>query len=88
MAQYRKRPIAIEAIQYDGINSAEIAKFMNQPIRTKTSPAPGKPSGNISIETLEGTMQAIPGDYIIKGIEGEFYPCKPKIFEKTYELVE
>ena len=42
----------------------------------------------LKIETLEGTMEASEGDYIIKGVNGEFYPCKPDIFEKTYELVE
>lgn len=43
---------------------------------------------HINIDTLEGTMRADPGDFIIKGVNGEFYPCKPDIFEKTYEAVE
>lgn len=43
---------------------------------------------DLYIETLEGVMHAEPGDYIIKGVNGEFYPCKPDIFEKTYERVE
>jgi len=45
-------------------------------------------NGEIHIPTLEGTMIASPDDFIIKGVQGEFYPCKPDIFEKTYELVE
>ncbi len=86
--KYRKKPVVIEAIQYNGKNSGEIAEFMGKPIRTKTSPDLNNPAGKINIETLEGDMIAISGDYIIKGIEGEFYPCKPNIFEKTYEKVE
>jgi hypothetical protein len=46
------------------------------------------PDGNVFIPTLEGTMTASPGDWIIKGLCGEFYPCKPDIFEKSYEIVE
>jgi hypothetical protein len=87
MGMYRKKPVVIEAVQYDGVNSGEIAEFMNTPIRTKTSPEEGNPNGKITIETLEGSMTASVGDFIIKGVEGEFYPCKPDIFEKTYEQV-
>jgi hypothetical protein len=87
MAQYRKKPVVIEAIQWDGNNQGEIADFMGKIIRTKTSPEEGNPSGKITIETLEGDMTASVGDFIIKGVQGEFYPCKPDIFEKTYELV-
>lgn len=84
---YRKKPVVIEAIQWDGTNQGEIADFMEVIIRTKTSPEEGNPSGKITIETLEGDMTASVGDFIIKGINGEFYPCKPDIFEKTYEEV-
>ena len=84
---YRKKPVVIEAVQYTGKNSAEIAKFMKVMIRTKTSPEEGNPLGKITIETLEGNMKASIGDFIIKGVQGEFYPCKPDIFEKTYEEV-
>ena len=87
MAQYRKKPVVIEAVQWDGTNQGEIAEFMSTPIRTKTSPEEGNPSGKITIETLEGDMTASVGDFIIKGIQGEFYPCKPDIFEKTYEEI-
>ena len=87
MGQYRKKPVVIEAIQWDGTNQGEIAEFMKTPIRTKTSPEQGNPSGKITIETLEGDMTASIGDFIIKGIRGEFYPCKPDIFEKTYDEI-
>ena len=87
MGMYRKKPVVIEAIQWDGTNQGEIADFMEVIIRTKTSPEEGNPSGKITIETLEGDMTASVGDFIIKGINREFYPCKPDIFEKTYEEV-
>jgi hypothetical protein len=87
MGMYRKKPVVIEAIQWDGNNQGKIADFMKVMIRTKTSPEEGNPSGKITIETLEGDMTASIGDFIIKGVQGEFYPCKPDIFEKTYEEV-
>jgi len=87
MAFYRKKPVVIEAIQWDGNNQGKIADFMGKMIRTKTSPEEGNPSGKITIETLEGDMTASVGDFIIRGVQGELYPCKPDIFEKTYELV-
>lgn len=80
MAKYRKKPVVIEAIRWTGKNIMEVCNFLS-----KTSWTLGK---GINIETLEGTMRANPGDYIIKGVNGEYYPCKPDIFEKTYEKVE
>ena len=77
---YRKNPVAIEAVQYTGLNSAEIELFTGQPIGKET----GKP---IIIKTLEGEHIASLGDYIIKGVKGEFYPCKPDIFAETYSEV-
>ena len=85
MAQYRKKPVVIEAVQYNGMNSSEIAEFMGIMIRTKTVPEIGNPYGKVTIETLEGTMTASENDFIIRGVQGEFYPCKPDIFELTYE---
>lgn len=81
MAKYRKKPVIIDAVLFDGINSADIHEFCGDNVR--------EPVGEtyLEIETLEGTMKANPGDYIIKGVNGEFYPCKPDIFEKTYEKV-
>ena len=82
IAKYRKKPVVIEAVQFNGRNSADIHEFCGDKVR--------EPVGKdyLEIETLEGIHIASPGDYIIKGIKGEFYPCKPDIFEKTYELVE
>jgi hypothetical protein len=78
--KYRKKPVVIEAIQFNGENQDDVAEFMGEMIRTNFFP-------DILIETLEGTMKANIGDYIIKGVKGEFYPCKPDIFEMTYEPV-
>ena len=82
MAKYRKKLIVIEAMQFTGGNRKEIAKFVGKSFMEWTS----RPE--IGIATIEGDMHAKPNDWIIKGVNGEFYPCKPDIFEKTYELVE
>lgn len=81
--KYRKKPIIINAIQWTGDNQDEITVF------TGTNElAVGFIDNEIEIETLEGVMRASENDYIIKGIKGEFYPCKPDIFKMTYEQVE
>lgn len=80
--RYRKKPVIIDAIQWTGDNYMEIDLFVDAAHRTYPS------LGIVCIDTLEGTMEANPGDFIIKGVNGEFYPCKPDIFEKTYEKVE
>lgn len=81
--KYRKKPVVIEAVQWNGANHLICETFM------KGSEAyisrENSQIGEIVIPTLEGTMLASPGDWIIKGVNGEFYPCKPDIFEKTYE---
>ena len=82
MKKYRKKPVVIEAIQYNGDNYNEISNFTGN-----KSLLGLKQSNEIIISTLEGNMIVSIGDYIIKGIKGEFYPCKPDIFEQTYELV-
>jgi hypothetical protein len=78
--KYRKRPVVIEAIQWTGKNPKEIMSFIG-------SWAADVNREVILLATLEGTMKASKGDFIIKGVNGEFYPCKPDIFEKTYEKV-
>lgn len=81
--KYRKKPVVIEAVQWTGENVKEIATFMgieSVPYDLNTH--------NLSIVTLEGIMEASKGDYIIKGVQGEFYPCKLDIFAETYEEVE
>jgi len=86
--RFRKKPVIIEAIRWDGSNKNELLNFAN------TGPAPMwgddfKIGGTkVYINTLEGEMIANTGDWIIRGVNGEFYPCKPDIFEKTYEKAE
>ena len=86
--KYRKKPVVIEAIQYTGLNVHEIAGFIGTGIFEKETFAKGKFVKQFEIQTLEGPHMATAGDYIIKGVNGEFYPCKPDIFEKTYEKVK
>ena len=83
--KYRKKPVVIEAVQWTGENVSDIIKFTE--IIADAS-IEFKDGGFVEIGTLEGRMIAKPGDYIIKGVKDEFYPCKPDIFEQTYELVE
>lgn len=94
--KYRKKPVVIEAIQWDGTNNNEVLDFcdkaeIQQNLRALKSRINGKSyldeQKELWIETLEGTHKASIGDYIIEGVNGEFYPCKPDIFEKTYEEV-
>lgn len=85
--KYRKKPVIIEAIQFEDNSDRiiEIHEFMGgDTIRVNYE---DKDNPYLKIETLEGIMKASVGDYIIKGVNGKFYPCKPDIFEKTYERV-
>ena len=79
--RYRKRPVEIEAIQFTGDNADAVADFAYGQIGYASSE-------KVVIETLEGSMTGSVGDWIIKGVKGEFYPCKPDIFAATYEAVE
>jgi hypothetical protein len=90
MAKYRKKPVVIEAIQFREGNFEEILNFSSGKAKRRISYEGNAPieTNTIDIQTLEGTMNAIDGDFIIKGVSGEFYPCKPDIFEKTYEKVD
>lgn len=85
--KFRKKPVIIEAIRWEGndLNLEEIAIWCDESWADESQL--GK-EGNIVIPTLEGRMEARVGDWIIKGVNGEFYPCKPDIFEKTYDKVE
>ena len=78
---YRKKPVVVEAVQWTGENHAEMCEFIDPEVFEI------KPKEGLIIHTLEGDHHASPGDYIIKGVNGEFYPCKPDIFAKTYEPV-
>ena len=82
MAKYRKKPIIIEAVQWTGSNLEELRDFVPEEFRYNKISAP------MGIRPLEGVMTISVGDWIIKGIQGEFYPCKPDIFEATYEAVK
>jgi hypothetical protein len=87
MAKYRKKPVVIEAVEWTGANTLITETFMNECEETYID-YNKKQLGQIVIPTLEGEMRADAGDFIIKGVNGEFYPCKPDIFHKTYEKVE
>ena len=99
-ARYRKKPVVIEAFQWDGsaagatpiiqwvLAAGGTARYghANTGIAARPEGAPlPEPVYAIRIDTLEGTMSALEGDWIIRGVQGEFYPCKPDIFEATYE---
>ena len=85
MPKYRKKPVEIDAIQWTGQNLAAVLGFIDD---TKTGTDVVDINGSaktLGIQTLEGTMRADAGDWIIRGVKGELYPCKPDIFEATYE---
>ncbi|MGT2802984.1 hypothetical protein Javan253_0042 [Streptococcus phage Javan253] len=84
---YRKRPVTIKAVQFFDAPETlvELSKLGLDPVNVDYS-VQHKPI--LKIQTLEGVMTANVGDYIIKGVKGEFYPCKPDIFEDTYEEVK
>jgi hypothetical protein len=86
--KYRKKPVVVDAIQF--IDDIDVMEQLQEelgidPVRVDYKD-PKHPV--LKIETLEGMMIANVGDYVIKGVNGEFYPCKPDIFKKTYELVK
>ena len=83
--KFRKKPIVIEAVKWEG-DLQEISRFFGDFNKYHISDIVEVES--LFIETLEGTHEARKGDWIIKGVKGEFYPCKPNIFEQTYEKVE
>lgn len=84
MPKFRKKPVVIDAVRY--ILSEKIPDELW--IKDALEGEILMPRGNhVAIKTLEGTMHASPGDWIIRGIKGEIYPCKPDIFEATYEEV-
>lgn len=90
MAKYRKKPVVIKAIQFNGFDDymkiVELIKESGNTLSPEELVEYRTPL--MLINTLEGTMVANPGDYVIKGVNDEFYPCKPDIFEATYEKVE
>ncbi|MDP3984434.1 MAG: hypothetical protein Q8Q52_05425 [Acidimicrobiia bacterium] len=87
--RYRKKPVVIEAVQWTGKNLTDMEQFLGGAGANWYRPSGAALArGEIFIRTLEGEHTANAGDWIIKGVKGEFYPCKPDIFEMTYEKVE
>jgi hypothetical protein len=89
MAKYRKKPVTIEAHRLTRDNHQWVANWIASggfEVKHYSKP-PMRAISGLSIVTLEGTMNADYDDYVIKGVNGEFYPCKPDIFHKTYDLV-
>ena len=84
MNYYRKKPVTIEAELLTLSNIQEVADWVNRHGSRTAEPT----DAGLLIKTLEGEMRANFGDYVIRGVAGEFYPCKPDIFERTYDLVE
>jgi len=95
--KYRKKPVVIEARQWlpgNPLHAGEVAgwllvhgaQFTHE--TREDGPAPMGDRTPLMIQTLEGEMRADPGDWIIQGVKGEFYPCKPDIFDATYEPAE
>lgn len=84
--RFRKKPVVIEAVQFNGTNHAEIFAFCAD--ASNNADNPNAVSNTLWIHTLEGGHVCSRGDWVIKGIKNEFYPCKPDIFEATYEPVD
>lgn len=87
MAKFRKKPVVIEAIQYDGTENS-VVEILQMKETNSSAKSIRVDAGDLLIHTLEGVMRADKGDWIIKGVNGELYPCKPDIFDKTYEPAE
>ena len=88
--KYVKKPVVVEAIQWDGNNFVDIKNFANNNVRYYSYWDRNEfyeDKSTLEIKTSEGDMIASKGDFIIKGVKGEFYPCKPDVFELTYEKV-
>ena len=95
MAEYRKKPVVIEAILLTEENYVEVHDWVHDVDSSTIYGAvigalmkEKQEHGGLPIPTLEGVMVARIGDFVIQGVNGEFYPCKPDIFEKTYEEVK
>lgn len=93
MARYKTKPCEIEAIQFTNASIDEVIEFTEGKAQlchdlVYRINRPQSDGNYLLIETLEGLMKATQGDYIIRGLRGEFYPCKPDVFEKKYEEIK
>jgi hypothetical protein len=90
MARFRKKPVVVEALQFDGANHALVLAWATALAGAGTMPIRVHETkrDSLIIDTLEGEHRADPADWIICGVQGEFYPVKPAIFEATYEVVD
>ena len=85
---FRKRPVVIQAEKLSKDNAEELARWCGgRVVEEQDALDRSTTYVGVNIPTLEGVMRASEGDYIVKGVEGEFYPCKPGIFESTYDKV-
>lgn len=89
MAKFRKKPVVIEAFRF-GVDAPDrwFKDAVDAGHAKVVTPVPGDGDQYAALITLEGTMTAYRGDWIIRGVKGELYPCKPDIFAATYEAVE
>lgn len=87
MSKFRKKPVVVDAIQFDGDNQDEVVVWSQELKRAKTDVSQNG-DGTLDVETLEGIMHISPRDWVICGVSGELYPCKPEIFAKTYESAD
>ena len=89
MSQFRKKPVVIDAVQWTGVNADVVLGFTlgRASVRDESFKFRSSSERVLVIETLEGDMRAEPGDWIVCGVKGEFYPVKPDIFDATYEPV-
>lgn len=90
MTKYRKKPVEVDALQFEGtvLSANEILAWIGIRGADASRVHNNRPSDGLVVHTLEGDMLACPGDWVIRGVQGEFYPCKPDIFDATYEKVE
>lgn len=96
MPKFRKKPVVIEAMQFPGFPGAgyprdeieAMERFDAWMVANKGDREPRYKGNSVIIPTLEGDHEAKPGDWIIRGVKGEIYPCKPDIFAQTYEPVQ
>ena len=87
--RFRKRPVEIEAVQFTRDNGTIVAKWCGGRWVAERKPSDASDvAERVEIPTLEGVMRASLNDWVIKGVQGEFYPCKPEIFAATYEVAQ